>query len=90
MVKCKDFEGDARAVCRQDAKTTYAQAKEDAALQKEVVAQELRSEQEVRDRSAMAERIEQAQYGAARQRCAALPEEGRANCFADVEKRFGR
>jgi hypothetical protein len=90
MVKCKDYDGDARAICRQDAKQTYEEAKEDARLQKEVVAQELRSEQEVSERAAAADRILEAQYNAARQGCEKLPAEGRANCLLDVQKRFGR
>jgi hypothetical protein len=90
LVKCKDFDGEARAVCRQDAKSTLADAKEDARLQKEVVAQELSSELTVRDRTVAAEKAAEAQYQAARQRCDLLPGEGRANCLADARKRFGR
>lgn len=90
MVRCKDFGGQARTVCRDDAKANYAQAKQDAKLQKEVVAQQLRSENTVRQRSVQAEKIAEAEFNAARQRCAMLPDEGRDNCLADAKKRFGR
>ena len=90
MVRCKEFDGQARAVCRDDAKANYAQAKEDAKLQKEVVAQQLRSENTVRERTLQAEKIAEAEYNAARERCAMLPDEGRANCLADAKKRFNR
>lgn len=90
MVKCKSFDGQARTVCRKDATTTFEEAKADAKLQKEVVAQELRSEITVRDRSAAAERAAEAQFNAARERCEMLPGEGRVNCLVDLKKRFGR
>lgn len=88
LVKCKDFDGQARAVCRTDAKTTLEEAKNDARLQKEVVAQELRAELTVRDRTVAASRAADAQYRAARERCEMLPGEGRENCLADAKKRF--
>lgn len=91
MVECKELDGDARAICRRDAKTEYEEAKEDARLQKEVVAQELRSEQNVRVRGAEEDRRIEAQYNASRQGCERLPApDARAQCLADVQKKFGR
>lgn len=90
LVNCKSFDGQARTVCRSDAKGTFEQARTDARLQKEVVAQELRSAVAVRDRTAAAERAAETQFNAARERCEMLPGEGRANCLVDLKKRFGR
>lgn len=88
LVRCKSLEGDARGVCRDDAKMTYAQAKDEARLQSQVAGQTLRSELAVRTRAAEDERVAQAQLNAARVRCEALPAEGRANCLEDAKKRF--
>ena len=88
LVECKEMDGQARALCRKDAKMVYEEAKTDAKLQRQVMEQVLRSEAVVRDRTAEADRVAKAQYAAARQRCEALPPEGRINCFEDVKKRF--
>jgi hypothetical protein len=82
MVKCKDYDGAARTVCRDDAKQVYEDAKQEAKLQKEVVARELHAEATVRARTL------RAQYQAVLQRCAALPPEGRVKCQADARVRF--
>jgi hypothetical protein len=88
LLQCKEMDGDARAICRQDAKTVFEDAKTDAGLQREVVAQQLRSEGTVRERGAEEERVAQAQFNAARQRCEALPPEGRLPCMEDAKKRL--
>lgn len=90
LIRCKPLDGTARDVCRQDAKTTLNEAKNEAKLQMEVAAQALRSESTVRQRTAEADRVAEAQYKAARERCEMLPGEGRANCMMDVNKRFGK
>ena len=88
LIQCKEMDGDARALCRKDAKMVYEDARSDAQLQREVVAQQLRSEGTVRERTAAAERIAQAQFNAARQRCEALPPEGRVPCLEDAKTRL--
>lgn len=88
LVKCKSLDGPARGVCRADAKSVLASARADAKLQKQVVAQALRSDETVRERTLAAERAAEAQFKAARERCELLPGEGRANCLADAKKRF--
>lgn len=88
LLRCKSLDGDARGVCRADAKTSYVQAKDEARLQSQVAEQTLRSELAVRTRAAEGERIAQAQLNAARVRCEALPAEGRAGCLEDAKKRF--
>jgi hypothetical protein len=86
LVKCKTLDGSARSVCRADAKTVYEDAKTEAKLQAEVAAPAIRAENTVRERTAQAQRVAEAQYKAARERCAALPAEGRANCLEDAKK----
>lgn len=90
LVHCKTFDGHARGVCRKEAKMNFESAKAEARLQKEVVAQELRSHGSVRERTQAADRMMEAQFNAARERCEALPAEGRLNCLNDAKTRFGR
>jgi len=90
LQRCRPLEGVAREVCRKDAKAVLAEAKAEAKLQKEVVAQQMKSDGAVRDRTDREEKIAQAQFNAARERCEMLPGEGRDNCMADVRRRFGR
>lgn len=88
LEQCKAMEGNAREVCRKDAKAVFAGARAEAKLQKDVVAQALRSENMVRERGESAEREAEAQVAAARERCEMLPDAGRENCLADVRRRF--
>jgi hypothetical protein len=88
LIQCKEMDGQARDICRKDAKRSYEDAKEDAKLQRQVAEVTLRSENAVRERTAEADRVAQAQFNAARQRCEALPPEGRLNCMQDVRTRF--
>jgi hypothetical protein len=90
LVKCKDMDGQARKVCRNDARMVYDDAKTEAKLQREVAEQHLRSDNTVRERTVLAERAADSQFNAARERCEMLPGEGRANCIADAKKRFGK
>ncbi|MDB5753036.1 MAG: hypothetical protein JWP65_3457 [Ramlibacter sp.] len=90
LESCKAMEGNAREVCRKDAKAVYAGARAEAKLQKEVVAQRLQAEKVVRERSEVADRGAEAQFSAARERCEMLPPEGREACMNDAKQRFGR
>lgn len=90
LVRCKALDGPARTICLRDAQDTLAAAKGEAKLQNEVAAQAMRSEQDVRAHTSKAKREAEAEYGAARRRCEALPPQGRANCLADAQRRFGR
>jgi hypothetical protein len=90
LVQCKPMDGQARSVCRQDAKTVFAEARTEAKLQKEVTEQQLRADVTVRDRSDQQEKIALTQFNAARERCEMLPGEGRENCLTDLKKRFER
>ena len=90
LVECKTFDGQARDVCRREAKRSYGEAKAEAKLQREVADRQLASENAVRERTAEADRIAQAQYAQARKRCEALPAEGRIACIEDAKTRFGR
>jgi hypothetical protein len=90
LIRCKSLNGQARDVCRKDAKSVYTEAKAEAKLQKEVAAHTLHSENTVRERNAVAEKIADAEFAAARGRCEMLPDEGRAPCLADARRRFGK
>jgi hypothetical protein len=88
--RCKTLDGDGREICSKDAKAVLATARADAKLQRDVVAQQMRSDNLVRERSEREEKIAQAQFDAARERCDRLPEDGRDNCLRDAKRRFGK
>lgn len=90
LQRCRPLDGAAREVCRKDAKSVLADAKADARLQKEVVAQQMKSDGIVRERTEREEKIAQAQFNAAKERCEMLPGDGRDNCLMDVRRRFGK
>ena len=90
LQKCKPLDGNAREVCRKDAKAVFAGAKAEAKLQKDVVAQQMRSDGIVRERTERDDKIAEAQFNAARERCEMLPGEGRDTCLVDARKRFGK
>lgn len=90
LVRCKDLGGQARDVCRKDAKMVFTEAKAEAKLQREVSDQQLRAAVTVRDRTTQQEKVADAEFNAARERCEMLPGEGRANCLLDAKKRFNR
>ena len=91
LQRCTALDGSsAKEVCRREAKAVFAGAKAEARLQKDVVKQEMRSQQVVQQRSDAADKQTEAQFTAARERCEMLPGEGRENCLADAKKRFGK
>ena len=90
LQRCKSMDGNAKEVCRKDAKAVFAGARAEAKLQKDVVAQTMRSESVVRERTEQQDRQAEAQFAAARERCEMLPGEGRENCLLDARKRFGK
>jgi hypothetical protein len=90
LQKCKPLDGNAREVCRKDAKAVFAGARAEAKLQKDVVAQQMRSDGIVRDRTERDDKVAEAQFNAARERCEMLPGDGRDACLLDVKRRFGK
>jgi hypothetical protein len=90
LQRCKPLDGNAREVCRKDAKAVFAGAKAEAVLQKDVVAQQMRSDGVVRERTERDEKIADAQFNAARERCEMLPADGRDLCLQDARRRFGK
>lgn len=88
LVQCKPLDGQARSVCRDDAKRVFEDARREAKLQKDVMQQVIASDNSVRERTAQADRLAEQQLAAARQRCEALPAEGRQPCLEDAKRRF--
>jgi len=87
---CKTLEGNAREVCRKDAKAVLAGARAEAKLQKDLVAQSLKSDRLVRASSPADPGQAEAQFAAARERCDMVPGEGRESCLADARRRFSQ
>jgi hypothetical protein len=90
LQKCKPLDGNAREICRKDAKAVFAGAKAEAKLQKDVVAQQMRSDGIVRERTERDDKLAEAQFNAARERCEMLPADGRDVCLQDARRRFGK
>jgi hypothetical protein len=90
LEKCKSLDGNAREICRKDAKAAHAAAKVEATMQQEVAEQNTRSDKVVRERNVPDDRQADAQFAAARERCDMLSLEAREPCLADAKRRFGR
>ena len=88
--KCDPLDGNARDVCRKDAKAVFAQARAEAKLQTASVEDSLRSVRMVEERTEAEDRQREALFAAARERCDALAGELRADCLLNARKRFGK
>ncbi|WP_145891082.1 hypothetical protein [Caenimonas sedimenti] len=87
---CEPLDGNAKDVCRKDAKAVLAQAKAEAKLQTAAVEDSLRSTRVVEERTEAEDRQRAALFAAARERCDALAGEQRADCMINANKRFGK
>ena len=88
--KCDPLDGNARDVCRKDAKAVFAQARAEAKLQTASVEDSLRSVRMVEERTEAEDRQREALFAAARERCDALAGELRSDCLLNARKRFGK
>jgi hypothetical protein len=88
--KCGDLAGNAKDVCRKDAKASYVAATGEARLSRASVNDGLYSRKAVHERKDVREDTADAEFAAARQRCDALAREPKASCLADARKTFGK
>ncbi|HKA44799.1 MAG TPA: hypothetical protein VKF40_22635 [Burkholderiales bacterium] len=89
--KCDDKSGNAKDVCKKDAKATFTRAKADSKVDREAK----ESSKDNRERVAEARRdavkdVNQADYKAARERCDSLSGDAKDRCISDVKARYGK
>lgn len=88
--KCDDQNGNAKAVCRKDAKAAYVSAKADAKVSKAVVENGPMSDKAVSERKEAGQDKTEALYAAAKERCDALSGNAKDACVLDAKKKFGK
>jgi hypothetical protein len=88
--KCEDMTGNARDVCKLDAKALYVAAKSETELNRATVDKGMNSRQANNERKEARDDIGQAQWVAAKGRCDALTGDAKVNCIGDARKKFGK
>lgn len=88
--KCADLAGNAKDVCRKDAKAAYVAAAGDAKLSRASVDHGVNSRRAVKERKDVREDTADAQFAAAKERCNALSGEAKTTCVIDAKKKFDK
>lgn len=88
--RCRDLAGNARDVCRKDAKAMYVAASGETKLSRASVDEGMYSRKAVNERKDVREDTADAEFSAAKQRCDALAREPKASCLADAKRKFGK
>jgi hypothetical protein len=90
LEKCGDLSGNARDVCKADAKASSVAARAEARLSRASVDKGVYSRQAVRERKEAREDTAAALYVAAKERCDMLSGDAKAACLDDAKKKFGK
>jgi hypothetical protein len=90
MEKCGDLGGNAKDVCKADAKASSVAARAEARLSRTSVDKGLYSRQATNEREEAKQDTKAAMFAAARERCDALSGDSKAACVGDAKKRFGK
>ena len=88
--KCEELRGNAKDVCKADAKAVWVAARSEIRLSHASVDKGLYSRQAVNERMEASVDTADALYAAAKERCAALSGAARADCVTAAMKRFGK
>ena len=88
--KCDDMRGNARAVCRKEAKASFVGARSDVRVDRAAVDQGVNSRALTSERKEAREDMSQAQFTAAKERCDALSGSDKAACLSDARKKYGK
>jgi hypothetical protein len=88
--KCDDMSGNAKDICRLDAKTLYVAAKSEAKLSRASVDNGVNSRKANDERKEARDKNGDAQFAAAKERCDNLTGDAKTNCIGDVKKKFGK
>lgn len=85
--KCDDQTGNAKDVCRKEAKAAFVSAKADAKVAKKTADA---GNDKVAARKDAAEDKRGAQYNVAKEKCDALAGEAKSNCVKDAKAKYGQ
>ena len=89
--KCDDLSGNAKDVCRKEAKAAYVAAKADAKVaEKTSDANATAREKTTESRRDAAGDKRDANYAVAKEKCDALAGDAKANCIKEAKARFGQ
>jgi hypothetical protein len=89
--KCDDLSGNARDVCRKDAKASFIAAQAESKVSRAAVDKGVNSRAAVRERKDGREDTRDAQLAAARERCEALAgRDAKSACVGDAKRKFGK
>lgn len=88
--RCGDLAGQSLDACRDEAKGVLRIARAEAKLQAKSGAEGLKSEQAVRDKTALDEQHRDSLFAGALERCGPLGADAREDCVINVRKRFGK
>ena len=90
LEKCGDLSGNAKDVCKADAKAISVAARGETRLSRASVDQGMYSRQAVRERKDVREDTADAQYAAEKERCDTLAGGAKASCVGEAKKKFGK
>lgn len=88
--RCGDLSGNARDVCKADAKANSVAARGEAKLSRASVDRGMYSRQAIRERKDVREDTADAQYAAAKERCDTLAGGAKASCVGEAKRKFGK
>ena len=88
--KCGDLGGNARDVCRMDAKASLVAAQNAIQVSRAAVDKGVNSRKANSARSEALEENTDAQFAAARERCGALAGDARSSCLGEAKRKFGK
>jgi hypothetical protein len=90
LAKCGSFTGNAKDVCKADAKANLVVARSEAKLSRASVDKGMYSHRAVSERREAREDTADALFTAAKERCDALSSQAKANCVGDAKRRYGK
>ena len=88
--KCDELSGNARAVCRKDAKASFVGARSEVRVDRAAVEQGVNSRALTSERKEARADTSQAQFTAAKERCDALSGADKSTCLGDARKKYGK
>ena len=88
--KCSDLSGNAKDVCRADAKMSLVAAQTEAKVSRAAIDKGVNSRQANSERKQAREENSEARFAAAKERCDALSGDAKSSCVGEARKKFGK
>lgn len=88
--KCDDMRGNAREVCRKEAKASFVGARSDVRVDRAAVDQGMNSRALSSERKEAQADTSQARYTTAKERCDVLSGADKSACLKDARKKYGK